>query len=93
MKPQFLVHDRRDNVGVVVADIHQGDKLLGCFLDCGGQLTVDAVDAIPLGHKVALREITLGADVIKFGVPVGLAIRPVIAGQHVHIHNIKSKRW
>jgi len=93
MKPQFLVHDRRDNVGVAVADIKKGDRLVGSCLDGGQQLTVEAMDAIPLGHKVALREIQQGEDVIKFGVPVGQALRPVAAGQHVHVHNIKSKRW
>ncbi len=93
MKPQFLVHDRRDNVGVAVADIKKGDALVGSCLDDGGQLTVTAMDSIPLGHKVALREIKQGEDVIKFGVPVALARRPVVAGQHVHVHNVKSKRW
>lgn len=94
MKPQFLVHDKHDNVGVaVVADIKKGDILEGSCLEDGLRLGVEAKDAIPLGHKVALKEFKQGEDIIKYGVPVGITMKPISIGQHVHVHNIKSKRW
>ena len=94
MKPQYLVHDKHDNVGVaVVADIKKGDKLVGSCLEDGLQTKVEARDAIPLGHKVALKEFKKGEDVIKYGVPVGITTKPIGVGQHVHVQNIKSKRW
>ncbi len=93
MKPQFLVHDRHDNVGVIVADIKAGDTLTGACLEDGKQLSVTAKDAIPLGHKVALKDFRKGEDVIKYGIPVGAATQPIGLGHHVHVHNIKSKRW
>ncbi len=93
MKPQFLVHDRKDNVGVAVADIKKGENLVGSCLEDGSRIKVKAKDAIPLGHKVALKGFKLGEDVIKYGVPVGVTTKPVTTGQHVHVHNVHSKRW
>ncbi len=94
MKPQFLVHDKHDNVGVAVVEgIKKGDKLAGSCLEDGSKTTVEAKDAIPLGHKVALKEFKKGDDVIKYGVPVGITTKPISVGQHVHVQNIKSKRW
>ncbi len=93
MKPQFLVHDKHDNVGVAVAEIRKGEKITGSCLENGTQMSLEAKDAIPLGHKVALKELKKGEDVIKYGIPVGMATQPVAAGQHVHVHNVKSKRW
>jgi (2R)-sulfolactate sulfo-lyase subunit alpha len=93
MKPQFLVHDEHDNVGVAVAEIKAGEKLVGSCLENGAEVKVDAKDPIPLGHKVALKALKKGEDVIKYGVPVGLATEAITPGQHVHVHNIKSKRW
>ena len=43
-----------------------------------------------LGHKVARRPIALGEKVLKYGVPIGSATRAIGAGQHVHLHNLKS---
>jgi altronate hydrolase len=47
-------------------------------------------EAIPLGHKVALRPIEAGAPVRKCGVPIGRATRPIAPGEHVHVHNLAS---
>lgn len=42
------------------------------------------------GHKVALRDIKTGEDVIKYGYPIGHALCDIKAGEHVHTHNIKT---
>ena len=52
--------------------------------------TIRLVDPIAVGHKVALRDIAAGEKVLKFGCPIGSATRPILAGQHVHVHNLKS---
>ncbi len=93
MKPHFLVHDKKDNVGVAVVDIQKGEKLSGACLEDGSKLNAEAKDPIPLGHKVALKDFEKGEDIIKYGVPVGITTQPIGTGQHVHVHNVKSKRW
>jgi hypothetical protein len=49
-----------------------------------------ARDEIPMGHKIALRPIGSGAQVRKFGVPIGRAMRDIAAGELVHVHNLTS---
>lgn len=93
MKPQFLVHDSKDNVGVAVVDIVFGEKLTGSCLEDGAKKTVEAKDSIPLGHKVALSAFKKGDNVTKYGVIIGHATQAITAGQHVHVHNVKSNRW
>lgn len=45
---------------------------------------------VPLGHKVAAREIAPGEKIIKYGAPIGSAVTTIPAGAHVHTHNMKS---
>ena len=51
-----------------------------------------ARDDVPLCHKVALADLRDGHDVLKYGLPIGVAIAAIAAGTHVHIHNMRSKR-
>jgi len=74
----------QDNVGVATGTVAPGDRL------AVGELEVTARDPIPFAHKIALHPIASGEKVIKFGVPIGSATVPIEAGQHVHVHNIKS---
>jgi (2R)-sulfolactate sulfo-lyase subunit alpha len=48
---------------------------------------------IPLGHKLALKDLKPGDDIIKYGVQVGRVVEPIKTGEHVHVHNVKTKRW
>lgn len=43
---------------------------------------------IPAGHKMATRNIAEGEAVRRYGQIIGFASRPIIAGQHVHVHNL-----
>ncbi|MBR1584453.1 MAG: altronate dehydratase [Clostridia bacterium] len=45
---------------------------------------------IPMGHKVALRDIKRGEPVIKYGFPIGEATQDIPAGAHVHTHNLHT---
>ena len=55
-----------------------------------GSITVR--EAIPRGHKVAVRPIAAGAPVMKYGSPIGLATADIPTGAHVHTHNVSSSR-
>ena len=52
-----------------------------------------ALSEIPLGHKIALYDFKPGDTVIKYGVDIGKIVAPVKKGAHVHVHNLKTKRW
>jgi len=89
----FLVHDNQDNVGVVVKDIKSGDILIGKSMDQGKALQLTARQDLPLGHKIALKDLKTGGTVIKYGEDIGRVVVDIRAGEHVHIHNLKTKRW
>jgi len=93
-KPHFLVHDHQDSVGVaVVEDIKKGQKLTGWVMDTDATIAVTARDNIPIGHKVALMNMKKGATVQKYGHDIGRTIAAIKKGDHVHVHNTKTKRW
>jgi len=81
---RLLLLDGHDNVLVVTATIRSGETIA---VD-GKQVSVPA--DLPLGHKLALRPIAAGAEIVKYGAPIGLATAAIRAGEHVHVHNIRS---
>jgi (2R)-sulfolactate sulfo-lyase subunit alpha len=89
-----VLHDPNDSVAVVVVEgVKAGMTLTGLILDEDRTITVACVQDIPLGHKVALKDMNAGNTVIKYGVDIGKVVRPIRAGEHAHVHNIKTKRW
>lgn len=92
--PQLLVHDGRDNVGVVVVEnLKAGDEMLCVLTEDDSDFKLIAKQDVPIGHKIALKELEEGDTVIKYGDDIGRVIAPVATGEHVHIHNLKTKRW
>jgi altronate hydrolase len=75
-----------DNVGIALRDIDTNETA-----QSAEGPPIVAREAIPLAHKVALGEIEPGNPIIRFGVPVGLATKPIAAGQLVHVHNVRSQ--
>ena len=51
---------------------------------------LDNVEIREDGHKYARRDIAEGENVIKYGMPIGHATRAIAAGEHVHVHNLKT---
>lgn len=74
-----------DNVAVAVSALKRGETVTVS----GNRIVVQ--DDIPAGHKMAIAGIEEGADVIKYGFPIGLAKKAVEPGEWVHTHNVKSK--
>lgn len=92
--PDFLVHDQQDMVGVVAVEgVEAGQTLSGWLMDTDETISVTVHDPIPLGHKLALTDIKEGDTVIKYGEDIGKAVAPISTGHHVHVHNVKTKKW
>jgi altronate hydrolase len=70
----------RDNVAVVLVDIAAGDTV--------EPVSVNALGAIPRGHKLALKAIAEGEAVLKYGQIIGFASTAIAPGEHVHVHNL-----
>jgi (2R)-sulfolactate sulfo-lyase subunit alpha len=90
---QFLVHDKKDSVGVATVDIKAGQQAVGMTMDTQQPVAVGALMDIPLGHKIALKNFTPGDTVIKYGHDIGRVVAKIQKGEHVHVHNLKTKRW
>ena len=90
----FVLHDPRDTVAVVVVEgVKAGMALNGWIMDEDRAAAVEAAQDIPIGHKVALRDMAVGDTVIKYGIDIGKVVAGIKAGEHAHVHNIKTKRW
>ena len=92
--PQLLVHDLADNVGVVVVeDLTAGTDMLCRVTEDNSTFRLKVLDDVPIGHKVALKDLSKDDTVIKYGEDIGRMIGSAGKGKHVHTHNLKTKRW
>ncbi len=90
--PAFLAHNEGDMVAVAVQDVSPGERTV-VYMDSDREVGIEVSEEIPLGHKVALRDLAEGVEVIEYGVRVALTRLPIKAGQLVHTHNVRSARW
>lgn len=92
--PQLLVHDREDNVGVVVIEgLAGGTDMLCVVTEDNSDFRLTVNEDVPIGHKVALKDFEVGDTVMKYGEDIGKVVAPIKKGGHVHVHNVKTKRW
>ena len=92
--PHALAHAPGDNVAVVVVEgLKAGTEALVVVTENDTSFTVTVGDDIPIGHKMALVDLSAGDTVIKYGQDVGRIVGPAPKGRHVHVHNMKTKRW
>jgi altronate dehydratase small subunit len=83
MKPE-------DNVATVTEAVDAGGDVV--FNRQGTAIALQVLDAIPMGHKFAVRDIAEGETIRKYGEVIGLATRAIPAGRYAHVHNIESCR-
>ena len=76
--------NQEDNVAVALRSIEKGESLV-----IGGS-SLTTLEEIPQGHKVALKPVKAGEEVIKYGFRIGYAKENIDRGQWVHVHNIKT---
>ncbi|HEV8062163.1 MAG TPA: UxaA family hydrolase, partial [Gemmataceae bacterium] len=82
---QYAIHLRpQDNVAVARCAIPAGIELA----IPGGNLLVPR--QIGLGHKIALRDISKGDAIYKYGQVIGFASKSIVAGEHVHVQNVAA---
>ena len=86
-RPLMVMHPQ-DNVAVCLRPLDTGEELPVTRTDRAMSITV--LEAVPLGHKVALSHIASGQAILKYGEIIGRATKDIAPGQHVHTHNISD---
>jgi (2R)-sulfolactate sulfo-lyase subunit alpha len=88
------LHDAEDTVAVVVVEgVRGGTAMTGWIMDEDRTIDLEARQDIPIGHKVALKDMAPGDTVVKYGIDMGKVTAAIRKGEHAHVHNIKTKRW
>ena len=89
-----VLHDANDSVAVVVIEgVTAGTDMNAWIMDEDRTISLKARQDIPIGHKVALKDMSIGDTVLKYGIDMGKVVAPIKLGEHAHVHNIKTKRW
>jgi len=83
-RPAIIRVADRDNVAIALRPISAGERV-----EIGGQAVVARQD-LPPGHKIALMSLEPDEQIIKYGVPIGLATAAIEPGDWVHSHNLRT---
>lgn len=87
-----LCINARDNVVTVLEEVKCGEKII--VRDKNGKTLEEilALENIPRGHKIALIDMAVKSQIVKYGEVLGAATSDIKKGQWVHVHNIESLR-
>ena len=92
--PQLLVHNPKDNVGVVVIEgLKAGTDMFCVITENDTTFRLTSKSDVPIGHKIALVDLKAGDTATKYGEDIGKIVRAVEKGSHVHTQDLKTKRW
>ena len=90
----IIIHDEKDNVGVIVIDKVIPEQNCECWIMENDKSTkIPAKNEIPLGLKIAMSDLNEGDTIIKYGHDIGKVVKSIKKGEHVHVHNVKTKKW
>tara|TARA_B100000378_G_scaffold12701_1_gene10572 strand:+ start:234 stop:521 length:288 start_codon:yes stop_codon:yes gene_type:complete len=90
----IIIHDEKDNVGVVVIEKTTKGQEYNCWIMENDKSTkINSLSEILLGHKIALIDLKEGDTILKYGYDIGKVVKSIKKGEHVHVHNVKTKKW
>ena len=90
----LIIHDEKDNVAVVVIETtKKGQDCNAWIMENDKTVKINSITEIPLGHKIALSDLKEGDTILKYGHDIGKVVKPIKKGDHVHVHNVKTKKW
>ena len=87
-----LMMDARDNVATAIGAVTAGEEVAILSTKQEVVQRIKARDSLPLGHKIAVMDISSGDEIRKYGAVIGRASKDITTGQYVHIHNVESNR-
>ena len=90
----IIIHDEKDNVGVVVIEKVNKNQKCNCWImENDKSVNIQSITEIPLGHKIAMKDLGPGDTILKYGHDIGKVVKDIKKGDHVHVHNVKTKKW
>ena len=90
----IIIHDEKDNVGVVVIEKITSNQDCKCWImENDKSITIKSKNEISLGHKIAMLDLNEGDTILKYGHDIGKVVKTIKKGEHVHVHNVKTKKW
>ena len=90
----IIIHDEKDNVGVVVIEkITQNQDCNCSIMENDKSVKIQSKNDIQLGHKIAMIDLNEGDTILKYGHDIGKVVKSIKKGEHVHVHNVKTKKW
>jgi altronate dehydratase small subunit len=92
MSKKAIQVDTKDNVATTTSVVVAGDEVEVLSPNGDVILIAKPVEEIIFGHKIALKEIKTGEDIVKYGEVIGKADKLIKIGEWVHTHNVVSAR-
>ena len=86
-----IILNVQDGVATALTDLKKGEGIHADLENVSTDVTL--LEDIKFGHKYALRDLTEGEDVLKYGMPIGKALCDIKQGEWVHVHNCRSHRF
>ena len=77
----------------MVEGLTAGTDMLCCVTLDNSTFRLTAGADVPIGHKIALKDLKSGDTATKYGEDIGTIIADIAKCAHVHTHNCKTKRW
>ena len=91
---EVIIHDDKDNVVVVVIEKKTPNQDCNCWImENDKSAIIQSISEIPLGHKIAMTDLKEGDTILKYGHDIGKVVKNIKKGEHVHVHNVKTKKW
>ena len=90
----IIIHDEKDNVGVIVIEKIIPNQNYKCWImENDKSVQIQSINEIPLGHKIAMVDLNVDDTILKYGHDIGKVVKSIKKGEHVHVHNVKTKKW
>ena len=84
--------DEKDNVATTTGEVEAGEQLEVISPEGKVILKPKVAEPVPFGHKLAIKPIKNGENIVKYGEVIGVATQPIKSGAWVNTHNVGSAR-
>ena len=91
MPQRAILLNVADDVATAIAELPAQETVSVSLDDRSAEVVL--LEDIQFGHKFALRDITQGEPILKYGLPIGNALSDIRAGEWVHVHNCRSEHF
>ena len=91
MRKKVILLNVKDDVATALMELKEGEVIRVALEDASSDVSLR--EDIQFAHKIALRDIAKGEEILKYGLPIGRALANIRAGEWVHVHNCRSERF